>query len=97
MDDNNDAVVTESNSGEWVPLFGDWRDEVLLDSVAWALAESRKDLRREYRDELTAAIHKLELQVAELRGELKGIRDDRRSDNVVELPRAAWKRGPDVA
>ena len=97
MDDDNDAVVTESNSGEWVPLFGDWRDEVLLDSVAWALAESRKDLRREYRDELTAAIHKLELQVAELRGELKGIRDDRRSDNVVELPRAAWKRGPYVA
>ena len=97
MNDNADAVVTESNSGEWVPLFGDWRDEVLLDSVAWALAESRKDLRKEYRDELTAAIHKLELQVAELRGELKGIRDDRRSDNVVELPRAAWKRGPDVA
>ena len=97
MDDNNDAVVTESNSGEWVPLFGDWRDEVLLDSVAWALAESRKDLQREYRDELTAAIHKLELQVAELLGELKGIRDDRRSDNVVELPRAAWKRGPYVA
>ena len=97
MNDNADAVVTESNSGEWVPLFGDWRDEVLLDSVAWALAESRKDLRREYRDELTAAIHKLELQVAELLGELKGIRDDRRSDNVVELPRAAWKRGPDVA
>ena len=97
MNDNADAVVTESNSGEWVPLFGDWRDEVLLDSVAWALAESRKDLRREYRDELTAAIHKLELQVAELRGELKGIRDDRQSDNVVELPRAAWKRGPDVA
>ena len=65
MNDNADAVVTESNSGEWVPLFGDWRDEVLLDSVAWALAESRKDLQREYRDELTAAIHKLELQLAE--------------------------------
>ena len=72
MNDNADAAVTESNSGEFVPLFGDWRDEVLLDSVAWALAESRKDLRKEYRDELTAAIHKLELQVAELRGELKG-------------------------
>ena len=91
MNDNADAVVTESNSGEWVPLFGDWRDEVLLDSVAWALAESRKDLRKEYRDELTAAIHKLELQVAELRGELKGMREDRRADNVVELPRSAWR------
>ena len=97
VDDNDDALVTESNSGESFVFLGDWRDEVLLDSVAWALAESRKDLRKEYRDELTAAIHKLELQVAELRGELKGIRDDRQSDNVVELPRAAWKRGPDVA
>jgi hypothetical protein len=91
VDDNDDALVTGSNSGEWVPLFGDWRDEALLDSVAWALAESRKDLRKEYRDDLTAAIHKLELQVAELRGELKGMHEDRRADNVVELPRSAWR------
>ena len=91
VDDNDDALVTESNSGESFVFFGDWRDEVLLESVAWALAESRKDLRKEYRDELTAAIHKLELQVAELRGELKGMREDRRADNVVELPRSAWR------
>ena len=65
MNDNADAVVTESNSGEWVPLFGDWRDEVLFDSVAMALAESGKVLRKECRNELTAAIHKLELQLAE--------------------------------
>jgi hypothetical protein len=87
------ALATESlaDSQEFVPLFGDWRDDVLYDSVAWALAESRKQLRKEYRDELTAAIHKLELEVAELRGELKGIREDRRADNVVELPRSAWR------
>ena len=91
MNDNADAAVTESNSGESFVFFGDWRDEVLLESVAWALAESRKDLRKEYRDELTAAIHKLELQVAELRGELKGMRGDGRADNVVELPRSAWR------
>jgi hypothetical protein len=84
---NENALVTETNSGESVAFFGDWRDEVLLDSVAMTLAESRMDLRKEYRDELTAAIHKLELQMAELRGELKGIREDRRADNVVELPR----------
>ena len=38
----NDTVRNDNNgsgSGEVVPLFGDWRDEVLLDSVAWALAE----------------------------------------------------------
>jgi len=91
MNDDDDAAITESNSEEVVPLFGDWRDEVLLDSVAMALAESRENLRKEYRDELTAAIHKLELQVAELRGELKGMREDRRADNVVELPRSAWR------
>jgi len=62
-----------------------------FDSVAIALAESGKLLRKECRDELTAEIHKLELQVAELRGELKGLREDRRSDNVVELPRSAWR------
>ena len=91
MNDNDDAAITESNSEELVPLFGDWRDEVLLDSVAMALAESRMDLRKEYRDELTAAIHKLEIQVAELRGELKGMREDQRADSVVELPRSAWR------
>jgi hypothetical protein len=84
--------TTDNDSPEFVPLFGDWRDEVLFDSVAWALAESRKQLRKEYRDELTASIHKLELEVAELRGELKGIREDQRADNVVELPpRSAWR------
>ena len=62
-----------------------------FDSVAIALAKSGKVLRKECRDELTAEIHKLELQVAELRGELKGLREDRRSDNVVELPRSAWR------
>jgi hypothetical protein len=56
-----------------------------------ALAESGKVLRRECRDELTAAIHKLELQVAELRGELKGMCEDRRADSVVTLPRSAWR------
>ena len=91
MDDTVRKTDDDSKTGEWVPLFGDWRDEVLFDSVAWALAGSRKDLRKEYRDELTAAIHKLELQVAELRGELKGMREDRRADNVVELPRSAWR------
>jgi hypothetical protein len=90
----NDTVCKDndgSSSGEFVPLFGDWRDEVLLDSVAMALAESGKVLRKECRDELTAAIHKLELQVAELRGELKGMREDRRADSVVTLPRFGWK------
>ena len=62
-----------------------------FDSVAIALAESGKVLRKECRDELTVAIHKLELQVAELRGELKGMRGDGRADNVVELPRSAWR------
>jgi hypothetical protein len=56
-----------------------------------ALAESGKVLRREGRDELTAAIHKLKLEVAELRGELNGMREDRRADSVVELPRSAWR------
>jgi hypothetical protein len=56
VDDNDDAL---ENSGESFAFFGDWRDEVLLDPVAWALAESRKVLRKEYRDDLTAAIHKL--------------------------------------
>ena len=52
----NDIVhkTTDNHSQEVVPLFGDWRDEVLFDSVAWALAESRKEARKEYRDELTA-------------------------------------------
>ena len=91
MNDTVRKTNDGSNLGEWVPLFGDWRDEVLLDSVAWALAESGKILRKECRDELTAAIHKLELQVAELRGELKGMREDRRADNIVEVPRSGWK------
>ena len=30
-------------------------------------------------------------EVAMLRGELRGMREDRRSDNVVEIPRAGWK------
>ena len=88
MDDNDDAL---ENSGESFAFFGDWRDEVLLGSVAMVRAESGKVLRKKCRDELTAAIHKLELQVAELRGELKGMREDRRADNVVELPRSAWR------
>jgi hypothetical protein len=88
--DNPLADESLADSQEFVPLFGDWRDDVLYDSVAWALVESRKQLRKEYRDELTASIHKLELEVAELRGELKGIREDRRAD-VVTLPRSALR------
>jgi hypothetical protein len=65
MDDITRTTNGDPNLGEWVPLFGDWRDEVLFDSVAMALAESGKVLRKECRDELTAAIHKLELQLAE--------------------------------
>src|SRR5262249_24622935 len=45
-DDTVRKTDDDSSSGEWVPLFGDWRDEVLLDSVAWALAESGKILRK---------------------------------------------------
>jgi hypothetical protein len=88
VDDITRKTNDDPNLGEWVPLFGGWRDEVLFDSVAMALAESGKVLRKECRDELTAAIHKLELEIAELRGELKGMREDRRADNVVELPRS---------
>ena len=91
MDDTMRKTDDDSNTGEFVPLFGDWRDELLLDSFAMALAESGKVLRKECRDELTAAIHRLELQVAELRGEWKGMREDRRTDSVVELPRSGWK------
>jgi hypothetical protein len=57
----------------------------------WRWPRSGKVLRKECRDELTAAIHKLELEVAELPGELKGMREDRRADSVVELPRSAWR------
>ena len=66
MDDTERKTDDDPSLGEWVPPFGDWRDEVLLDSVAMALAESGKVLRKESRDELTAAMHKLELQVVEL-------------------------------
>jgi hypothetical protein len=71
---DDDALVTRtvSNSGEWVPLFGDWRDEVLLDSVAMALVEWRKGLQKEYRDELTAAIHKLRASGRRAAGRVEG-------------------------
>jgi hypothetical protein len=36
-------------------------------------------------------LRELEKEVAMLRGELRGMREDRRNDNVVELPRSGWK------
>jgi len=37
MDDNDDALVTESDWGESFVLFGDRRDEALLDAIGEAL------------------------------------------------------------
>ena len=49
-----------------------------------------RQMRAEAREEFTSRIHKLEVELAEMRGELKGLREAHR-DNVVELPRSAWK------
>jgi hypothetical protein len=56
---NDDAPVTD-----YVPLFGDWRDEVLFDSVAMSLVEYRKSARAEFEESIAA----LRLEVAELKG-----------------------------
>jgi hypothetical protein len=61
---NDDAPVTD-----YVPLFGDWRDEVLFDSVAMALAEYRKRARAEFEE----SIAPLRLEVAELRGQVSAL------------------------
>ena len=89
MDDNDDAV---ESSGESFVLFGDCRDEALLDAIGEAFALERQRERTEREDSLAP----LRREVAELRGQvsalltlLQGAKAD-----VIGLPR---KRPSDAA
>lgn len=61
-------------------------EEAIVPEWSGALGQMRSEIQQD----LTARIHALEVQIAEMRGELKGLREAHR-DNVVELPRSAWK------
>jgi len=80
MNENNDDAVESS-----FVLFGDWRDEALLNAIGEALVLERQRERTERQDSL-APLHR---EVAELRGQvsalltlLQGAKPD-----VIRLPR----------
>jgi hypothetical protein len=64
MNENNDDTL--ENSGESFVLFGDWRDEALLDAIGEALVLERQRERTEREDSLAP----LRREVAELRGQV---------------------------
>jgi len=86
LDISQEARVAYLN--EWfaenfdAAMKGQW-----VDSIGEAIGEATAELRADY----TKRLHQLELTVARLEGELKGLREDRRSNNVVDVPRAVWK------
>jgi hypothetical protein len=61
-------------------------EQAVVPEWSGALTQTRSEIQQD----LMTRIHALEVQIAEMRGELKGLREAHR-DNVVELPRAAWK------
>jgi hypothetical protein len=70
-------------------LVREWNEHIHpeIDGVVEATADALAELRAENQ--------KLRLELAELRGERRGMREDRRTDHVVHVPREAWKH--DVA
>jgi hypothetical protein len=74
-------------------------NEELVDAIGYAIGETSNLLRREFRAEneklvrSVRRLHKLEKEVAELRGELRATRSmiDARSSNVIDVPRSAWR------
>jgi len=81
---------TNTNSEAWNAWFFDnlqsYLNECYTPVVKELAEEVGADTGRLRRD-----LHQLELTVARLEGELKGLREDRRSNNVVDVPRAVWK------
>jgi hypothetical protein len=77
--------------------WNDWFDQrfdatmkdLWVQDIGETIAEARNDARIEFK----ALLHKLELEIAELRGELKGLRANAGKSEVVELPKMAWRRG----
>jgi hypothetical protein len=89
MNDNDDAV--ESSEESFV-LFGDWRDEALLNAVGEALVLERQRERTEREDSLAP----LRREVAELRGQVSALLTllHGAKAEVIGLPR---KRSSDAA
>ena len=91
MNDNDDAL-TESNSGESFVLFGDWRDEALLDAIGEALVLERQRERTKREDPPLPFVGRLPScggQVSALLTLLQGAKAE-----VIGLPR---KRPSDAA
>jgi hypothetical protein len=89
MNDNDDAV---KSSEESFALFGDWRDEALLNAVGEALVLERQRERTEREDSLAP----LRREVAELRGQVSALLSllQVTKAEVIGLPR---KRPSDAA
>jgi hypothetical protein len=89
MNENDDAV--ESSEEPFV-LFGDWRDEALLNAIGEALVFERQRERTERQDCL-APLHR---EVAELRGQVSALLTllQGAKAEVIGLPR---KRSSDAA
>jgi hypothetical protein len=84
----------DPNAGEaWNRWFDDRFDAVMkaqwVDDIGGTIAEARRDMRDEFKTQL----HKLELEVAELRGELRALRAGAGKSEVIELPKMAWNHG----
>src|SRR5262249_44490665 len=97
-------VVTDTQPDTWSAeeRWNDWArrnvmqvfQDTLLDDIGDAIGMSRVDMRNEF----TALIHKLELEVAELRGELKALRSIRgEGEKIIDLPNLLGRRRGDAA
>jgi len=80
-----------SSVTEWANWMQDQIQRYFEQAIApeWggALGQMRSDMRQD----LTARIHKLEVELAEMRGELRALRAGK--GEVIDLPKMGWRRG----
>jgi hypothetical protein len=69
---NEDGLV-EDHAAAWAAWFDQQAESKILDPVGEVIGTKAAELRRDFMDQ----IHKLELEVAELKGELRALRAER--------------------
>ena len=66
-----------SNAAEWADWTQDQIQRYFEETIVPGWGEALGQMRAEAREEFTSRIHKLEVELAEMRGELKGLREAR--------------------